>query len=936
MINLIHRCMTESELSHKKWDNHLALFHLKEFANAKEVYLNGKPLKWYHIFKKGDLIEVIDRPHDLFTMIGAALFGSIFFGASTTTFTVLGVLAVAGIVGTVATIGTAIFNSLNRGSATTQNKEYSSATQPELRGASNDISNDIVPVTFGTIQQTPSYAQTPYRLVQDGTGKNKYHQYFIANYDNVVYSDYKLGETPITNYLDTYYDINTAYGSSTFIGYDNCKALSIDEELSYDKDAQINHGGWLTIGTALNTSKVTSETISLSICFDADNTATFDTSKFTSKTYSVEFTCNNTTQTRNFTISSVGYVPADGHLYPVGSNPSVSFSITVPASPSAANVYSIRVTSTNETRQNSYEVLHELSATLEFVSITVGSYSKTYDIDQNFSEYNIVPSEIIQTSPPNTTDIDVIISFPQGLYKINSNSGNRLSRSAALAIQYKGINENSWHELDEATSIYIRDIDNVKQPLSNSTTTYSDGIITIYSPDDIKIADQLFFRPIGFELPAGQYNVRVRCADFKDKTNYDVGVPHCSEIQFRCTGDVVNPIVLPKTTQLAFEVTAYKNLSGTLKKFNYIVENYIPCWNGQSQWNYITISSNPAAVVRYLLTDDKVNPRAESVSHIDNDSLVEYYNWCEEQGYKADGVISEACKIGEVVNEILKNTQCAMIPLYNGKHTFVIDKPNKTPVGLFNQHNSWNFKWIPNIGRQTEAIRASFVEDDDWTQDELTLYWYDGAVHDEPKAGTSDLDYEMVKKDYKYVSDRASVRKIVAYELETIQTKRNQFEFDVNLEAMNMMLLDRIYISNTANMQNESTGLIKATITENGYLNGFELYSPVNIPQNAKIVIRSLDYNNHKPIITIYDVTNSGESSTVNINPVWIGTSINAYSIRGAGEITGLEDTWYYDGDLFTLGQDTIYDCTVTDIKYNDDGTATITARDYGFNNSST
>ena len=139
-----------------------------------------------------------------------------------------------------------------------------------------------------------------------------------------------------------------------------------------------------------------------------------------------------------------------------------------------------------------------------------------------------------------------------------------------------------------------------------------------------------------------------------------------------------------------------------------------------------------------------------------------------------------------------------------------------------------------------------------------------------------------------------------------------------------MLLLDRVYVSNTANMQNESTGLIKSVIVENGNLKGFELYADVDIPKNAKIVIRSLDYINERAVIKIYDVINSGLNYIVEIAPV-------AYDgiVRGAGEITGIQDTWHYDGDLFTIGQDTIYDCIVTDIKYNDDGTATITARDY-------
>ena len=42
-----------------------------------------------------------------------------------------------------------------------------------------------------------------------------------------------------------------------------------------------------------------------------------------------------------------------------------------------------------------------------------------------------------------------------------------------------------------------------------------------------------------------------------------------------------------------------------------------------------------------------------------------------------------------------------------------------------------------------------------------------------------------------------------------------------------------------------------------------------------------------------------------------------------------MENQIDYQGDLFTIGQDTIYDCIVTDIKYGEDMTATITAREY-------
>mgnify|MGYP000757584736 FL=1 len=139
-----------------------------------------------------------------------------------------------------------------------------------------------------------------------------------------------------------------------------------------------------------------------------------------------------------------------------------------------------------------------------------------------------------------------------------------------------------------------------------------------------------------------------------------------------------------------------------------------------------------------------------------------------------------------------------------------------------------------------------------------------------------------------------------------------------------MTMLDRVYVCNSANMQNESTGLIKSVITKNGNMTGFTLYSDIEIPENAKIIIRSLDYTTESPVINIYDVLNSGRTNIVQIEPV-----ANTGIIQGAGEITGLKDKWHYDGDLFTLGQDTIYDCVITDIRYSDDNTATITCRDY-------
>ena len=906
MIRLVKRCMKECEITEQNWNGHFAFMHVKELANHKELYLNGKPLKWYNRFKNGDIVEIIEKPKGITAFLTSAAAVVTAFSAA---HPIITTVIVSGIVGLVGTAATQLLSGNTSGARTTRNKEYSSTTQPELRGANNDISSDIIPVVFGRTQQTPSYAQVPFRLVNDGGSTNKYHQYFIPNYNNVAYSDFKLGETSINEYSIDYLDIQTESGNNQFIGFENVKAHSIDEELSYNKDEEVNQSSTYYYNQTVSASSVN---VQYEIKF-----TNVTISKFANKTFKVVLNAlngaNDVTDTINVTVTSSN-VTQSGQAYIYSG--SVTFNDTI------TELTSIQIAPTSHTRGNAKEITNGLECLLTTESVTAGGYSNTVTLNQSLNSYAGTVSEVLATSPENTTDIDVIISFPNGLYDIKKSDGARLSRTTQIDVQYKTEN-GEWQNISSADALYIRDADNNKNPLSSSTTTVSGSTVTMTSPANLNVADQLFFRPIGFTLPAGKYTVRVRSADYSEKSSYSVGYPTVSEIQFRCNGNVIDTSILPKVNQVRFIATAYKGLSGTLQKFNYVAQAQIPIWTGVD-WSETDYTSNPAAIVRYLLTDESVNPRAEKLEHIDNDSLVEYYEWCETSGYKADGIISEGIKIGDVINEILQNSQAAMIPLYNGKHTFVIDKPNKTPIGLFNQHNSWNFKWLPNVGRQTEAIRASFVENDDWTEDEITLYWYDGETHEQPETGKTDTDYQLVKKDYKYISDRDSLEKIVDYELTTTQTKRNTFEFTVNLEAMNMLLLDRIYVSNTANMQNEQTGLIKTPIVQNGALTGFELYSDVEIPPNAKIIIRSLDYTNQKPVISIYDVINSGYTYRVMINPVTYDGII-----KGAGEIKGISDYWYYDGDLFTIGQDTIYDCVVTDIQYNEDGTATITARDY-------
>lgn len=907
MIRIITRNFNTKKLTEEKWDGHFAFFHFKKFKN---IYLNGKPLKPWNILKNGDVIEIILQPKKQIVSFATSLLtiaANVFLGEG------LGAIVglVVGIVGTTAS-SLLSKNTLATPQSATQ-KEYSSSTQPELKGANNEISDGCLPVVFGKTQQTPSYGQLPYRLVLDGASTNKYRQYFVSNYNNVTYSDFKLGETPRTDYSIDYIDIITASGSSNFIGFDNVKAVTINEELSYNPDEDVNQNAHFDYNDLTNTNFIT---LNFQLKFTNVALNNWANKTFISLIRVVkDGAFEDLTQNITITKAELENQGNDTYIY----NGTVTH--TIDEGQFSEVVYTNFAPESN-TRGNSVETTNELDVLYVSENLVTETLNLNTVLNLSVNKYSGTVSECIATSPDGALECDVIISFPQGLYHQN-NSGTRGKRSVKVEIMFKE-GDGEYRPVSEAQSLYIRDLEGNKQPLSSSTTTIDGANVTMETPSNLNVADQLFFRPIGFVLPSkGKYTVRVRSADFADKSNYDIGYPYCAEIQFYMDGSILDTSILPKVNQIAFEATAYKGLSGTLKKFNYIAEARIPVWNGEN-WDTIAPSENPAAIIRYLLCDTLANPRPISPDLIDNNSLVKLYDWCEEQGYKAGGIVSEATKTFDVINEILSNCQGGMIPLLNGKHVFTIDGGEKTPKGMFNQHNSWDFSWTPNIGRLTEALRVSFVDNTNYTEDEVTVWWYDGAVHESIKEGTTEADYLLVKKEMKYVNDRQSVLKALTYELETIQTRRNNFEFSVNLEALNMTLLDRVFVSNSANMQNESTGLIKKVLSKNDTITGFELYAAVEIPEDAKIIIRSLDYANETAVINIYDVLNSGRTHIVEIEPV-----LNDGIIKGAGEIQGIKDVWHYDGDLFTIGQDTIYDCVITDIRYNEDNTATITCRDY-------
>jgi len=885
----------------------LRLGYLYPDADLSQFYVNGKIVgAWYKI-KASDQVVVILRPAGGFfgdlvqAVVGAAL---IFASGGT------GFLFNAGVGLVVAGATSAVSKLLfpqNFG-AQSQNDFDASNERPEITGAQNTVSKSIIPVLLGKNKITPFYGQNPYRVVGDGTSTNRFLQYFIPTYDNIAVEQEKLGNTLITDFSGTYLDITRSFGGGSFIGNANVKVSQKNEQLTFNADEFVSQSYEKIYNQASMSTTVTYDFVLLFT--DVDLTA------FPDKTFKVDIevldaTSQEVTLTQEFVITSGDLVLVSGDDYTYTGSHTFSQAIIELTSSNLSPVSDTRISIQENTNLMLVEVQSQ--------DVTTDDFTDNATPAQGVNRYAGVLSESLDTSPANTTDVDLIFSFPQGSFRI-VDDGTRRSRLVDVQIEYK-TQTGSYQPLNDAT-LYIRGVDGTKQPLSGSTTTVDGAIVTFGSPDNLNAADELFYRTIGLTLPADTYTFRVRSAELAAKDTRHFGFINLAEINYHVAGDIVDESLLPKLTQYSVNAIAYTQLSGQLNEFNFIATAKIPNWNG-TDWSTVEATQNPAAVVRYILTDVRINPRAEAVDLIDNDSLVELHEWCELNGYIASGFIYEQQRILNIIETILSNCEAAVI-INDGKYCFVIDDDRKPVKNQITPHNSFNFKWTPTLGKTTDAVRVSYVDAVDYTDSEFTLYYYDGAVHETPKVGTSDADYEIIRQEAEYTNDIDHLKTLYTKNLQVLQEKRNVFEFDVNLEGLTMQLYDRILVANSVNMTNSSSGLIKEVITSGNNLTGFKLYSSVDIASGDKITIRSIDIPNSSLEVQSFNITNTGNTDIVEIAPL-----VYNGNIKGKSTLSGFSGvTWDYDGDLFEIGQDRITECVVLNIRYKEDLTATITARE--------
>lgn len=321
------------------------------------------------------------------------------------------------------------------------------------------------------------------------------------------------------------------------------------------------------------------------------------------------------------------------------------------------------------------------------------------DVEAGTQEY------LTYTLNPYAKDVDIAITFPYGLYAMN-NDGDKIETQTTITPQYSLDGGTSWNDFTfnnngTATNTFKR----------NESTKE----LRFVAHKDFTAADYAAVQANG----ANAIYIRVRNGGNAGDSmiHNDCYVLYYQSVCFdpdKSAGELV-PCKIVEDRERAFctilglKLKATKINEDKLKKINIVTHGIARTWNGTAWSATKTATRNPAAWVLEIETSPSHPASRRADSELDLESLGEYYEHCESNGYKFDWTITQNTKKDDVLNYIMEATgACIYYDIY-GRRAIAIDRPQENALAVYNPQNIINIQNKKTFGRRTDGLRIKYI-----------------------------------------------------------------------------------------------------------------------------------------------------------------------------------------------------------------------------------
>ncbi len=352
------------------------------------------------------------------------------------------------------------------------------------------------------------------------------------------------------------------------------------------------------------------------------------------------------------------------------------------------------------------------------------------------------------------------ITAPSGFYRYNDD-GNKQAVNLGLKIEYKLSSSESW---------------------------------SIYKDSTESIAADVYRKAYALELTPGIYDIRDTRTTSKSSDSKYVDYIYW-EILTCFTEDSSGNRYVIKTagdySLATVKIRASKQLNGTIDSLSAICTLNTTYYKGTAWVKGPT--RNPASAVLYLLTNNKINPRAVDDSFIDWDSFIGFYQFCEKNGFTCDAYITSDYTIEELCNHICQSNLSNLV-VKSSLISIRIDEAKDIVTQLFTPRNARSITMQRSFESMPKIIKAKFnSEDVEFTEVERTIRIND----DDSFSFDTEIaaDEEASEVNLFGVSSAEHAARVMAVRLKQMHTQTRTYSFETDIEGLVCLPGDVVLLS---------------------------------------------------------------------------------------------------------------------------------------------
>ena len=455
---------------------------------------------------------------------------------------------------------------------------------------------------------------------------------------------------------------------------------------------------------------------------------------------------------------------------------------------------------------------------------------RTSDINDEDSDVE----DYIFSLDSNAMDVTVCVSFTSGLYAYDDD-GDKLETSVTITPQYSLDGGSSWKDFTfdnngTATNTFKRSISSKELryaakkefSLSDYSELYGNGQSVIQcrlrssGANDSQICNScyiLYYQSVCFDP-----NTSSSPAGVLDDGGA-AGLVKCL---------VLNDRERAKSTLIGVRLKATSSNEDKLSKIFVITSGVARTWDGEKWSEEKTATRNPAAWALEILTSDTHALSKYEDEEIDLESFGEWFEFCEENEFYFDYVISQKTKKETVLGYA---ADCACACLYTdiyGRKAIAIDRPQENAVAVYNPQNIISAENSREFARRTDCVRVTFTNSKDDLYEEDTY-----AVMREENGEALELTEDSVITDlttsgittYEHVVKYA--RRMLAIEI--LRPKTTTIE--VGNEGIYLTPYSKILLQDDSLKIGTGHAVIEGVVWEGGVAKTLLLKNPVTIEE---------------------------------------------------------------------------------------------------------